>query len=154
PAQYREVALSRDARGTYYASFVTERPDEPACSGGGLAIDLGIKTLATGGNEQGRVYTVGGCKGHRWDNRQPDTIRSKRHKCQKKSPRYIHLSRVYRRVSERKRTKQRDCLHNAAHLIAHRLVESTVVSGDLSQRRMVTKAHQQKNRFRSRAVFN
>ncbi|HEV8190266.1 MAG TPA: transposase, partial [Ktedonobacterales bacterium] len=44
-----------------------------------------------------------------------------------------------------------------SHLIAHRLVESTVVIGDPSQRQMATKAdkaHQQKNRSRNRAVFN
>jgi putative transposase len=154
PASFREVAIARDARGNYYASFVTEQPDAPAQDGAVLAIDLGIKTLATGMNERGRVYTIGGFKGHRWYNRQLDTIRSKRDRCQKKSRRYIHLSQVYQRVSERERNKLRDCLHKASHLIAYRLVGSTVVIGDLSQRQMVTKAHQQKNRFRNRAVFN
>jgi putative transposase len=157
PANYREVAISRDARGHYYASFVTEEQDEVERDGGILAFDLGIKTLATGVNEQGCVYTIGGFKGHRWYNRQLDKIRSKRDRCQKKSRRYIHLSQVYQRVSEHKRNKQRDCLHKASHFIAHRLVESTVVIGDLSQWQMVTKAHraqQEKHRYRSRAVFN
>jgi putative transposase len=154
PAEYREVAISRDARGHYYASFVAEEADEPARVGGILAIDLGIKTLATGVNERGRVYTIGGFKGHQWYNRQLDKIRSKRDRCQKKSRRYLHLSQVYQRVSERKRSKQRDCLHKASHLIASRLVESTAVIGDLSQRQMVTNAHQEKNRYRNRAVFN
>ncbi len=58
------------------------------------------------------------------------------------------------RSPSRKRHKQRDCLHKAAHLIAHRLVESTVVIGDLSQRQMVTNAHQEKRRQLHRAVFN
>jgi putative transposase len=158
PAAYREVAIARDARGNYYASFVSERPDAPAQEGGVLALDLGIKTLATGINEHGRVFRIGGFHGHQWYNRQLDTIRSKRDRCQKKSRRYLHLSRVYKRVSERKRTKQRDCLHKASHLIAHRLVASTVVIGDLSQRQMVTKAHQEKQRAQRRhlhrAVFN
>jgi putative transposase len=154
PAEYREVAILRDARGNHYASFVAEEADEPARTGGVVAFDLGIKTLATGVNERGRVYTIGGFKGHRWYNRQLDKIRSKRDRCQKKSRRYIRLSRVYRRVSERKRHKQRDCLHTASHPIAHRLVESTAVIGDLSQRQMVTNAHQEKNRHRNRAVFN
>jgi putative transposase len=154
PATYREVAISRDARGHYYASFVVEQADKPGKDGGILAIDLGIKTLATGVNDRGRVYTIGGFKGHQWYNRQLDKIRSKRDRCQKKSRRYIHLSRVYQRVSERKRNKQRDCLHRAPHLIAYRLVESTVVIGDLSQRQMVTKAHEEKNRHKHRAVFN
>jgi putative transposase len=154
PADYREVAISRDAHGQYYASFATKRPDAARRSDGVVAFDLGIKTLATGVNEQGRVYHVGGFKGHQWDNRQLDKIRSKRDRCQKKSGRYIHLSQVYQRVSECKRAKQRDSLHKASHLIAHRLVESTVVIGDLSQRQMVTKAHQEKNRRRNRAVFN
>lgn len=154
PTAYREVAISRDARGNYFASFVSEEPDEAPRDSGILAIDLGIKTLVTGVNEQGRVYIVGGFKGHQWYNRQLDTIRSKRDRCQKKSRRYLYLSRVYQRVSERKRNKHRECLHKASHLIASRLVESTVVIGDLSQRQMVTKAHQEKNRQRNRAVFN
>ncbi len=154
PATYREVAISRDACGNYYASFVAERPGAPQRNGGVVAFDLGIKTLATGVGERGRIYTIGGFKGHQWYNRQLDKIRSKRDSCQKKSRRYLHLSQVYQRVSERKRNKQRDCLHKASHLIAHRLVESTVVIGDLSQRQMVSKAHQEKNRYRNRAVFN
>ena len=86
-------------------------------------------------------------------------MRSKRDRCQKKSRRYLHRSQVYQRVCERKRNKHRDCLHKASHFIAHRVVESTVVIGDLSQRQMVTKAHQdkahqEKNRFRIRAVCN
>jgi IS605 OrfB family transposase len=160
PPEYREVAISRDARGNYYASFVAERPDAPQRNGGVVAFDLGIKTLATGVGEQGRVSTIGGFKGHQWYNRQLDKMRSKRDRCQKKSRRYVHLSHVYQRVSERKRNKQRDCRHKASHLIAHRVVESTVVIGDLSQRQMVTKAHNDKrkqqyqNRRLHRAVFN
>jgi putative transposase len=154
PVNHREVAISRDARGNYYASFVVEQADELPRDGGVLAIDLGIKTLATGVNEKERVYTIGGFQGYQWYNRQLDKIRSKRAKCQKQSRRYIHLCKVYQRVSERKRHKQRDCLHKASHLIAHRVVASTVVIGDLSQRQMVTKAHQEKNRFRNRAVYN
>jgi len=154
PTEYREVAISRDVRGNHYASFVTEQPDAPRKEGGILALDLGVKTLATGVNERGRVFHVGGFKGRQWYNRQFDTIRSKRDRCQKKSRRYVYLSQVYQRISERKRAKQRDCLHKASHLIAHRLVESTVVIGDLSQRQMVTKAHNEKRRSLHRAVFN
>ncbi|HEY7092191.1 MAG TPA: transposase [Ktedonobacterales bacterium] len=154
PANYRDVAISRDARGHYYASFVSEQPDATPRTGRVVAFDLGIKTLATGVNEQGRVYHIGGFKGHQWYNHQLDKIRSKRDRCQKKSRRHVHLSQVYQRVSESKRNKQRDCLHKASHLIAHRLVESTVVIGDLSQRQMVMKAHQEKRRVLHRAVYN
>src|SRR5260370_673159 len=137
-ANYRKVAVSRADGGTPYASFVTEQLDDSERTGGLLAIALGIKTWETGVTEQGRIYTVGAFKGPQWYNRQLDTIRSQRDRCQKKSRRYLHLSEVYHRVSERQRNKQRDCLHKAAHLIAYRLVESTVVMGDRSQRRMVT----------------
>src|SRR5258706_7945745 len=41
PATYREVAISRDARGNYYASFVAPEPDAPQRDDGVLAIDLG-----------------------------------------------------------------------------------------------------------------
>src|SRR5579885_999501 len=131
PAGYKEVAISRDARGHYYASFIYAVQEAEQKTGQAVAFDLGIKTLATGVNEQGRFYHIGGFKGHQWYNRQLDKIRSKRDRCKKKSRRYLHLSQVYQRVSEKKRNKQRDCLHKASHLIAHRLAERAVVIGDL-----------------------
>ena len=154
PASYKEIAISRDARGHYHASFVYEVQEAKEREAGVVAFDLGIKTLAVGVNEQGRFYHIGSFKGYHWYNKQLDKIRSKRDRCKKKSRRYIHLSRVYKRVSERKRNKQRDCLHKASHLIAHRLVESTVVIGDLSQRQMVTKAHEEHLHAKHRAVYN
>jgi putative transposase len=154
PDGFREVAISRDARGNYYASFSHRAREEDQQPGEVVAFDLGIKTLAVGINEQGRVYHVGGFKGSRWYNKQLDKIRSKQSKCKKKSRRYIHLSRVYKRVSEKKRNKQRDSLHKASHLIAHKLVERTVVVGDLSQRQMVMKEHQERNKHLNRAVYN
>ena len=125
-----------------------------ASSGAVVAFDLGIKTLATGVNDHGRFYHIGGFKGHQWYNKQLDKIRSKRDRCKKKSRRYIHLSQVYRRVSEKKQNKRRDCLHKASHLIAHRLVERTVVIGDLSQRQMVTTAHAEHLKALHRSVYN
>src|SRR5262249_18814144 len=155
PVVYQEVAISRDSRGNYYASFVYEQePQEQEAVASVVAFDLGIKTLATGVNEQGRVYTIGGGKGTRWYNRQLDKIRSKRDRCKKGSRRYKHLSQVYKRVSEKKRNKQRYSLHKASHLISHKLVERTVVVGDLSQRQMVMKEHHEKNRHLNRAVYN
>jgi len=154
PESFREVAISRDARGNYYASFSFREQEEPQQSGKVVAFDVGIKTLAVGVNEQGKIYHVGGFKGSRWYNKQLDRIRSKRDKCKKKSRRYIHLSKVYKRVSEKKRKKQRDSLHKASHLISHKLGERTVVVGDLSQRQMVMKEHQERNKHLHRAVFN
>ena len=154
PTGYREVAVSRDARGNYYASFVYEAATQEKVPSGVVAFDLGIKTLATGMNEQGCVYRIGGFKGSRWYNKQLDKIRSKHDRCKKRSRRYLHLPKVYRRVAEKKRRKQQDCLHKASHLIARKLVESTIVIGELSQRQMVTKAHQEQNRHHNRAVFN
>ena len=154
PTDYGDVAISRDGQGHYYASFLYEEQEETYEHDGVLAMDLGIKTLATGVNEQGRFYHIGGFKGTRWYNRQLDKIRSKRDKCKKKSRRYKHLSRVYKRVSQQKRNKQHDSLHKASHLIAHTLVERTVVVGDLSQRQMVMKEHQERNKYLNRAVFN
>ena len=72
PTNFKEVAISRDARGNYHASFVSEQPEHPTPTAGIVAFDLGIKTLATGVNEQGRVYTIGGFKGARWYNKQLD----------------------------------------------------------------------------------
>ncbi|HLI91023.1 MAG TPA: transposase [Ktedonobacteraceae bacterium] len=155
PANFREVAISRDTHGNYYASFAHDvEKEETGKHGGMLALDLGVKTLATGVNEQGRLYHIGGFKGVRWYNKQLDRIRSKRDRCKKGSRRYIHLSKVYKRVSEKKRNKQQDCLHKASHLIAHRLVESTVVIGELSQRQMVMNKHAERNKHLNRAIYN
>lgn len=154
PEGFKEVAISRDGKGNYYASFPANRRTEPCATAGVVAFDLGIKTLATGVNEQGRVYRVGGFKGSRWYNKQLDKIRSKRDRCKRQSRRYIHLSKVYKRVSEKKRNKQRDSHHKASHLISHKLVERTIVVGDLSQRQMVMKEHAERNKQLNRAVFN
>ena len=175
PDHFREMAVSRDARGTYYCSFVYDeaeqegyktrkekrRQNRPLSDDGVVAFDLGIKTLATGYSDQGRFYHIGGFKGYRSYNKQLDKIRSKRDKCKKKSRRYLHLSRVYKRVAEKKHRKQQDCLHKASHLIAHRLAERAVVIGDLSQRQMVLKRKEhetpkerRKRQIRNRLVYN
>jgi putative transposase len=154
PCGFGEVAISRDVRGHYFASFVYEKPEQEEKRGSVVAFDLGLKTLAVGTNEQGRVYTIGGMKGTGWYNKQLDKIQAKRDRCKKKSRRYLHLSQVSQRVSEKKRNKRRDCLHKASHLIAHRLVESTIVIGGLSQRQMVTKEHEEHQKALHRAVYN
>jgi putative transposase len=176
PAHFHEVAVSRDARGNYYCSFVYDdaeqhkederkghkkRQPRPLREDGVVAFDLGIKTLAVGYTDQGRFYRIGGFKGYRWYNKQLDKIRSKRDKCKKKSRRYLHLSRVYKRVAEKKRRKQQDCLHKASHLIAGTLAERAVVIGDLSQRQMVIKKQEdetpkekRKRQIRNRMVYN
>jgi putative transposase len=173
PDHFHEVAVSRDACGSYYCSFVYDDAKQQASekrkkrkphslrNEGIVAFDLGIKTLATGYTDQGRFYHIGGFKGYRWYNKQLDKLRSKRDKCQKKSRRYLHLSRVYQRVAEKKRRKQRDCLHKASHLIAGTLAERAVVIGDLSQRQMVIKKHEnetrkerRKRQIRNRMVYN
>jgi putative transposase len=155
PAGYKEVAISRDARDHYHTSFVYEVAEEAESQAEHIvAFDLGIKTLATGVNQHGRFYHVGGFKGYQWYNKQLDKIRSKRDHCKKRSRRYIHLCQVYQRVSEQKRNKRRDGLHKASHLIAHRLVERTVLIGDLSQRQMVTKDHEAHLKALHRSVYN
>jgi putative transposase len=150
------VAVSRDARGNYYCSFVYDdaeqneedreskprkkpgkRKERALRADGIVAFDLGIKTLATGVADQGRFYHIGGFKGYRYYNKQLDKIRSKRDRSKKKSRRYLYLSKVFKRVAEHKRRKQHDCLHKASHLIAHRLAERAVVIGDHALRQMV-----------------
>ena len=68
PEHFREVVVSRDARGTYYCSFVYEESKEQVAREGIVAFDLGIKTLAVGYTDTGRFYHIGGFKGYRWYN--------------------------------------------------------------------------------------
>jgi putative transposase len=179
PQYFREVAVSRDARGNYYCSFVYDNAEQRADeerkesksrkkrkqrhlrADGVVAFDLGIKTLATGVSDQGRFYHIGGFKGYHYYNKQLDRIRSKRDKSKKRSRRYIHLTKVYQRVAEKKRNKQRDCLHKASHLIAHQLAERAVVIGDRALRQMVIKKREneapkerRKRQIRNRLVYN
>jgi transposase len=53
----------RPHRNFFYASFVHDVEEETHAHDGVLAIDVGVKTLATGVNEQGRFYHIGGFKG-------------------------------------------------------------------------------------------
>src|SRR5438034_10726262 len=75
-----------------------------------------------------------------------------RHNCV--PPSSVRGISLHKRVSEQKRNKPKDSLHKASHLISHKLVESTVVVGDLSQRQMVMKEHHEKNKHLNRAVYN
>src|SRR6266566_2228283 len=91
PDHFHEVAVSRDARGNYYCSFVYDdtaqhedddtsklrkkrkkRQPRSVREDGIVAFDLGIKTLATGYTDQGRFYHIGGFKGYRYYNKQLD----------------------------------------------------------------------------------
>lgn len=69
----------------------------------------------------------------------------------KKAIRRSYLGKIYKRVAEKRRNKQKDSLHKASSLIAYKLAESAVVIGDLSQRQMVRKSE---NKWLNRAVFN
>lgn len=101
PDHFREVAVSRDVRGTYYWSFVYDKAEQhddethkrrnkrqpgPLRDDGIAAFDLGIKTPAAGVNDQGRFYHIGGFKGYRYYNKQLDKIRSKRGQVQEEVP--------------------------------------------------------------------
>jgi transposase len=59
PTDFREVAISRDARGSYYASFSYRQEEHSQEPGEVVAFDLGMKTLAVGVNEQGHLYHIG-----------------------------------------------------------------------------------------------
>jgi len=71
PTVFKEVAISRDARGNYSASFPMEveeakQEEWEEEKASVVAFDLGMKTLAVGTNDQGKVYHVGGFKGSRY----------------------------------------------------------------------------------------
>lgn len=148
PEKYTTVYITKNSKG-YFASFGYDTEEKHCDNNGVLAIDLGIKTLATCVNNVGRFYHVGGFKGYRWFNKQLDKIRSKRDRCKKHSRRWWFLTKVYQRISEKKRNKLKDSLHKASYLICYKLAEKAIVIGDLSQRAMISE-----NRRLNRAVQN
>ena len=72
PVPFREVAVTKDAEGDYYATFLSDASESPppADDGSAIAYDLGIKTLATGYSTTGRFVHVGGFTTYRWYNKQ------------------------------------------------------------------------------------
>lgn len=151
PEKFTTVYITRNSIGHFYASFGYKVAGQEQSGNGVLAIDLGIKTLATCVNDNNKFYIIGGFKGYRWFNKQLDKIRSKRDRCKKYSRRWWFLTRTYQRVSEKKHNKLKDSLHKASHLICHKLAEKAIVIGDLSQKQMVTKSE---NKKLNRAVQN
>ena len=155
PCGFREVAISRDARGHSHASFVYEAPEGEEHTGGVVAFDVGLKTLAVGYNGRGRFYHVGGFKGYRWYNRQLNKLRSRRDRCQKKSRRSIHLSQVYQRVSERKRNKRTDSSRTKqVTSLPTNWLKALLWWGTCRERQMVTKEHTKHQKALHRAVYN
>src|SRR5260370_8406859 len=117
PEPVHQVAVFKDAHGKYYCSFVyddTEQSDQegenkpgrrwkkrkhyPLREDGIVAFDLGIKTLATGFNDQGRFYHIGGFKGYRWDNKKIHKIGFTPDPRNKKSPQYIQHPKIFNPV--------------------------------------------------------
>ena len=101
PAQFREVSITKDAVGHYYATCLQDVLDPllEADDGSAIPYDLGIKTLATGYSTAGRFVHIGRFTTYRWDNKQLDHVRSLRSRCKKGSRRYRYLTQVYHRVS-------------------------------------------------------
>jgi putative transposase len=60
PPSYKEVAISRDARGHYYASFVYETPEAPPKAGGVVAFESPHQ------NAGGGLQRAGALLPHRW----------------------------------------------------------------------------------------
>ena len=169
PEHFHEVAVSRDARGNYYCSFVYDYAEQgiqdnghkprtrrrkrkrPMRDDGIVAFDLGIKVLATGCQRPGTILphrrlsraTAGTIHN---STRFAPSVTAARSTRRRQHP---TLECVQARRRERKRHKQRDCLHKASHLIAHRLAERAVVIGDLSQRQMVIKKQEGETRQRA-----
>src|ERR1051326_4438023 len=137
PCGFREVAISRDARGHYHASFVYEAPEaepqpvEPQ-AGQVVAFDLLIKTLAVGVNEQARFYHIGGEKGHQWYVPSNWTRSAPSGTAARRSPAGISTSRRSTGgCPNRSATSAVTVCTRPLISSLDPLVESTVVSGDL-----------------------
>ena len=160
PCGFREVAISRDARGHYYASFVYEAPEaepQPAEPQAGqvVAFDLGLKTLAVGVNEQGRLYHIGGEKGHQWYVPSNSIRFVPGGTAARRSRDGISISRRSISASRSRSATNAGTACIKPHISSlDPLVESTVVIGDLSQRQMVTKEHTEHLKALHRSVYN
>lgn len=147
PDNYGMAYLSCNKKG-FYLSFSYEKECQVARDNNEiLAIDLGIKRLATCTSTINKHYFSGSIsKNQRYFSKISDIIRSIRDRKKKGSNRYKCCTDKLSRIYQLKKNKAQDFLHKLSHKLTSKFVERTIVCGDLRIKSMVQKKDKQLNR--------
>lgn len=151
PENYKTVYLSHNKNG-FFVSFSYEKEEETRRNNNEiLAIDLGIKRLATCTSTLNKQYFSGSIsKNQRYFSKISDIIRSIRDRKKKGSRRYKYYTDKLSRIYQLKKNKEQNFLHKLSCKLANKFVERTIVCGDLKTKSMV----QEKNKWLNRSVQN
>ena len=117
-----------------------EEPNEIKSENKVLAIDLGIKELATGVDNLGKVVVLKN-KAARIDKyfaKEISKVKSKLSKKQKNSRSWSKLNKTKKRLYKRRNTQVRDTLHIQSRRLAD-MNYKTIVVGDLSVKKLMSK---------------
>lgn len=146
PNNYGTVYLSCN-KNNFYLSFSYDREVKPTINNNEtLAIDLGVKRLATCTSTLNKQYFSGSIsKNQRYFSKISDIIRSIRDRKKKGSKRYKYYTDKLSRIYQIKKNKSEDFLHKLSYKLTDKFVERTIVCGDLKIKSMVQKDNKQLN---------
>jgi len=115
-----------------------ERPETKLIENKVLAIDLGIKTLATGIDTKGKVLIIHNKpkKIDKYFSKQIGKIQTKKAKCKKDSKRYKYLAKRINTLYNRKNSQKKNYLHIQVNKILN-MNHHTIVLGDLQVKKLM-----------------
>lgn len=115
-----------------------EKPETKLIENKVLAIDLGIKTLATGIDTKGKVLIIHNKpkKIDKYFSKQIGKIQTKKAKCKKDSKRYKYLSKRINTLYNRKNSQKKNYLHIQVNKILN-MNHHTIVLGDLQVKKLM-----------------
>lgn len=151
PVNYGTVYLSHNKNG-FFVSFSYEKQEAIKRNNiEVIAIDLGIKRVATAASTTGKKFFSGSIsRNQKYFSKLSDKIRSIRDRKQKGSNRYKYYTDKLSRIYQIKKNKTQDFLHKLSYKLTNKFVERTIVCGDLRIKSMV----QKKNQWLNRCVQN
>jgi len=114
------------------------KPQEKQIENKVLAIDLGIKTLATGIDTDGQVVIIHNKpkKVDKYFSKQIGKIQTKKAECKKDSNRYRYLANTIHKLYNRKNSQKKQYLHTQVNNILS-MNHHTIILGDLQVKKLM-----------------
>lgn len=153
----KEVRLKK-RDGKYFLDVMheaqVEEPKEIVSENKVLAIDLGLKELATGVDNLGNVIVLKNKAARigKYFGKQISSVKSKLSKKEKNSRSWSKLNKIKKRLYRRRNAQVRDTLHVQSRRIAD-MNYKVVVVGDLSVKKLMSKDGPNSNRKNIRKSF-
>ena len=146
PDNYKTVTILKDKH-DYYASFIIEKENKDYKDNNSyLALDLGVKTLATGFDSEGNFLEISKFKHY---TKHLDRIKSKRDKCKKGSRRCKKWSKILHKHYKKYYNRVNDYLHKVSYYLTNKISANNIIIGKLNLNNMKT----QQSWF-NRIIFN